>query len=84
MEDSTVPFFKKIKGSTFFIAGFIVLLIIFSLFLKINVNQKPSPSQKTIIVKVEYKNPFEKKTQYQNPFDEYQNPFDELVFAQTQ
>ena len=29
-------------------------------------------------LKKEYKNPFDKSTQYQNPFEEYQNPFDQL------
>lgn len=29
-------------------------------------------------LKTEYKNPFEKDTQYVNPFSEYKNPFDNL------
>lgn len=33
--------------------------------------KQPEPQLKT-----EYKNPFEKESQYLNPFDEYKNPFD--------
>lgn len=29
-------------------------------------------------LKNEYENPFDKSTQYENPFSDYQNPFDQL------
>jgi flagellar basal body-associated protein FliL len=29
-------------------------------------------------LRTEYKNPFKKNTQYENPFDEYKNPFNNL------
>lgn len=40
-------------------------------FPKINLGQK----QPTVELKTEYKNPFNKETQYVNPFDTYKNPF---------
>jgi len=76
---------KKIQGSTLIIIGIIILLILFSLFLKINISQQQKRKvTANFTLKVKYTNPFEKKTQYTNPFDEYQNPIDDLVFAQTQ
>lgn len=32
----------------------------------------------TVALKSEYENPFDKNTQYDNPFNEYHNPFDAL------
>lgn len=32
----------------------------------------------TVALKSEYQNPFDKNTQYENPFSSYHNPFDEL------
>lgn len=32
----------------------------------------------TVALKSEYENPFDKDTQYENPFNSYHNPFDEL------
>ena len=32
----------------------------------------------TLVLKSEYNNPFDKKTQYENPFNESHNPFDDL------
>lgn len=34
-----------------------------------------SQSAPKVALKTEYKNPFDKKTQFVNPFDEYKNPF---------
>ncbi len=31
-----------------------------------------------VALKSEYENPFDKNTQYENPFNDYQNPFDNL------
>ena len=31
-----------------------------------------------VALKTEYQNPFDKNTQYTNPFSDYQNPFDNL------
>lgn len=31
-----------------------------------------------VALKSEYQNPFDKNTQYENPFNDYQNPFDQL------
>lgn len=40
----------------------------------------PKPKKKTASVQLknEYKNPFDEKTQYVNPFSSYKNPFDTL------
>lgn len=40
----------------------------------------PKPKKKTASVQLEneYQNPFDKKTQYVNPFSSYKNPFDTL------
>ena len=35
-------------------------------------------NKKNIELTEEYENPFEKETQYINPFDEYKNPFDNV------
>lgn len=35
-------------------------------------------SKVQVPVRVEYKNPFDKKTQYVNPFSSYKNPLDSL------
>ena len=32
----------------------------------------------TVALKTQYQNPFDKATQYVNPFSSYQNPFDNL------
>lgn len=37
-----------------------------------------SASDVQVELKKEYENPFDKSTQYQNPFSDYQNPFDQL------
>ena len=31
-----------------------------------------------VSLKTEYQNPFDKNTQYTNPFNDYQNPFDQI------
>ncbi len=41
-------------------------------------NVKVSTIQSNITLKKEYNNPFDKKTQYVNPFSSYKNPFDSL------
>lgn len=37
-----------------------------------------SSEEAQVELKTEYQNPFDKSTQYENPFSEYQNPFDQL------
>jgi len=36
------------------------------------------PKESTISLQKQYQNPFDKDTQYVNPFSSYQNPFDTL------
>ena len=37
-----------------------------------------SPKEPKVALKTEYKNPFEKESQYVNPFDQFKNPFHNL------
>lgn len=39
---------------------------------------KPQIQQSNVSLKTDYKNPFDKDTQYINPFSQYKNPFDSL------
>lgn len=39
---------------------------------------KNQPQQSNVSLKKDYKNPFDKDTQYVNPFSQYKNPFDSL------
>ncbi len=43
-----------------------------------NKTSPASANKPTVELKEEYKNPFDKKTNYTNPFSEYKNPFDTL------
>jgi len=38
----------------------------------------PGSGEPTVQLKKDYKNPFDKKTQYVNPFDEYKSPLHSL------
>lgn len=38
-------------------------------------SQKTQPKKPAVEIKTSYKNPFNKETQYVNPFDKYKNPF---------
>lgn len=43
--------------------------------------KKPSflgPKTASVELKTEYKNPFDKETQYVNPFQEFKNPFNNI------
>ena len=73
------------KKTIFLLLGIItaVLVIITALVLvKNRKNPAGETTQQTskvqVPVKVEYKNPFDKKTQYINPFSSYKNPLDFL------
>lgn len=41
-------------------------------------NAQLQPQQSNVSLKTDYKNPFDKDTQYVNPFSQYKNPFDSL------
>lgn len=73
------------KGSVFviFILFFVAILGVaaFVVYKTISTSTKKiaqSSQALAVAVKEEYKNPFDKNTQYQNPFNSYKNPFDEL------
>lgn len=61
--------------------------VVFVLLVRFGIVKDPFPFQNIplfqkgpkVSIKTEYKNPFDKKSQYVNPFQEYKNPF---VFAQ--
>lgn len=40
--------------------------------------QPPVKKEPEVVVNTEYQNPFDKNTQYVNPFSQYKNPFDSL------
>ena len=52
------------------LAGFAVMKFGFIKIPSLNIVQKKS----LVELKTEYKNPFNKNTQYVNPFDQYKNP----------
>lgn len=69
----------------FILAVFVVIDILFifnNLTKNINTTistQKSLENQINLSLKKEYENPFDKKTQYVNPFSQSQNPFDNLT-----
>lgn len=56
----------------------IPLIIIAVLALTGKINIPGLSKQPNVKLKSEYKNPFDKETQYVNPFSEYKNPFDNI------
>lgn len=56
----------------------VAIAVGFSLGLLKNPLQKKSAAVPEVQLKTEYQNPFDKDTQYTNPFSEYKNPFDSL------
>lgn len=66
------------------IVGVILAVTLFSKisFNKPQVAKKANNGAALVAVKLEYQNPFDDKTQYQNPFpkDNYDNPIDDLIF----
>lgn len=44
----------------------------------VKITQKSSIKEPTVQLTESYQNPFDKTTQYVNPFSEYKNPFDNL------
>jgi len=77
--------FKNKKLFIFVGVIFVILIIVLSLilFMKNPPSAKKqvsdtSSSKATVKLKTQYKNPFDKDTQYVNPFSGYKNPFDQL------
>lgn len=65
----------------FLVLGFAVIVIVFLILSYTGVVKSPVPlplggSQATL--KTFYENPFDEKSQYINPLDEYKNPFDAI------
>lgn len=61
----------------------LALVFIFTRFLpqfqKNQLNNNQTGKKEAVVeLKKEYQNPFDKNTQYVNPFSEYKNPFDSL------
>ncbi len=66
----------------------IVLISGLSIFVKFNLDKKSTANQTKlangatkVTLTASYQNPFETKSQYENPFSDYQNPIDDLAFA---
>lgn len=83
IESKVTP--KKTKNKLIIICAAIIILIVLAgiLFAVSNKNlQQPLPivsiSPTSVPLKTEYSNPFDEKSNYENPFaeEEYQNPFD--------
>lgn len=76
----------KEKGSMLLIVLLALVAIAGILFLLFSKNPNLLPSQltksttptPTVSMEKKYDNPFEEKTQYQNPFSQTQNPFDNV------
>ncbi len=74
------------KGFTQFVIVALALILLITVFLLYLVSHQNKPAQPpastseatNVAPKAEYQNPFDQKTQYQNPFNQYQNPFDDL------
>lgn len=76
------------KGAIALVVPFLILLIIaVALFLVIQqgIIKNPfktlpllgiRPQEPTVVLQKQYQNPFDKSTQYVNPFSEFKNPFD--------
>lgn len=75
------PNFFNLRNSILLII--LALLIILSgvlIFIYLNQGKTPQASKEpTVSLTKDYDNPFDKSTQYVNPFSEYKNPFDELI-----
>lgn len=67
------------KGNIALIPLMLILLLIaaYLIYSKTNLSQRSS-SVTTIQPQSSYQNPFDKTTQYTNPFSQYKNPFDNL------
>jgi len=59
------------------LGGIFALLVLGTFFSKISFR---TPTSKENLVRVEYHNPFEKSTQYENPFSDKENPIADLIF----
>lgn len=58
------------------VVGALIFVLVY--FKAINNPLQNLPSSQTgpkVAIKKDYKNPFDKKTQYVNPFEQYKNPF---------
>lgn len=73
------------KGSAFIVLVFIFFVVggiaVFMVVKTLTTStQKVAEQSKAlaVVLKEEYSNPFDKDTQYVNPFSSYKNPFDQL------
>lgn len=75
------PFLKNRRGIIhllpFVIIAAILLVVGYLVFGKVLKGKLPFlKSEPKVALKQEYKNPFDKNTQYANPFDSFKNPFE--------
>lgn len=65
------------RGIVFIAAGLgAIIFFVFLLLVYTGVIKNPIPGGKQANLKTFYENPFDEKSQYINPLDEYKNPFD--------
>ena len=62
----------------FAVVTLIAGLVIYKTFTNSTKKLAQSTEAIDVALKTEYQNPFDKKTQYTNPFNDYQNPFDQI------
>ena len=73
-----LPSFFKSKSLRIALIA-VILLVIASVLYTVVFKARPfGPKAPTVKLETEYKNPFNRNTQYANPFDEYKNPFASL------
>lgn len=60
------------------IVGAVVLFVLILNQKKLSTSLQTA-KESTVSLTKDYDNPFDKNTQYVNPFSEYKNPFDELI-----
>lgn len=85
LEPNTSHLIRNVLFIAFFIFVVLVGVNLFIVFRNLNnavnksISQLAPASQATVALKKEYGNPFDKNTQYSNPFSVSQNPFDNLA-----
>ena len=69
-----------IKRNSILLVILALLIILSGILIFVALNQKKTAKiEPTVSLTKDYDNPFDKSTQYVNPFSEYKNPFDSLI-----
>lgn len=73
----SLPSFFKSRSHRFVLIGLVVVVLGLLYFLSVK-TPLFGPKAPTVKLETEYQNPFNRNTQYANPFDQYKNPFANL------